>query len=383
MAFAILRTRKISTPAQMSGMQRHNDRTNNVLNADKDLQKLNHTYSITKTGDLRSDIETRISDSGAKVKKNSVLAIEHLMTFSPDYVKLEKYQEENGSFGLRGVKNGEADKWNDFKKGCADWLKKTYGKENIVHISYHLDEKTPHIHAYVVPLKEKEVKWKNKNGEGVKKVASLCARDYLGGKEKMQLMQDSFHSEVEHLGLERGKKGSLAKHEHIQKYYERVNKSIEFHADIDRFKPFTQSVELSDPPLFGIGKAEWKANEEIKLQELMKQQQLEAINDFRRNFEGDFERMLESKKKTSDLSREISSLSNELSQKADELVKTKLTSQNTSKRLDEFKVFSIKLQNAAIAAVKNQDPKAIQAIMNLHDKEIQQVNKPKDKGMSR
>jgi hypothetical protein len=359
----------------MAGMNNHNHRLNNVMNADKDLSYLNTHYSAfqidDQRGDLRTDIEGHIYTNDVKTKKNSVLAIEHLMTFSPDFIAFEKKKLEGDKYTL----SGDVKKWNEFKESSINWLKDKYGKDNIVNISVHYDERTPHIHAYVVPIKEKTVKWKNKNGEGEKTVKSLCARDYLGGKEKMQEMQDSFHSAVSHLGLERGVKGSLAKHEHIQKYYERVNQSVAFQADIDKFKPFTQAIELSDPPLFG--KAEWKATEETKIENLVKQQQIETIQDFKRAFEGDFERMLESKKKTSDLKRELGSISNELSKKVDELVKTKLIAQNSSKNATQWRDFSNKIQNAAVSAVLNKDPKAIQIIMNLHDKALEQQ---KDKG---
>lgn len=332
MAYAILRTRKISTPGQMAGMQRHNARTNNVWNADPDLKHINETLSITRTNDLRTDIETKINKSDAKVKKNSVLAIEHLMTFSPDFISLEKVKRD-GQFTL----NGNVKQWNEFKKSSLKWLNERYGKENLVHVSVHYDEKTPHIHAYVVPLKEKTVKWKNKNGQGEKTVRSLSARDYLGGKEKMQEMQDSFHQAVTHLGLERGIKGSLAKHEHVQKYYARVNKSVELEQEMNNFKPSLSPVEIPKPPLFNQN--QWREDIEQQINRLLQEQSTKAIEDFKHSFEGDFERLEEYRRLELKNKRVLGDLKNELTEKGSDLSKAKLRLSEVSKSFDKSKEY--------------------------------------------
>ncbi len=44
---------------------------------------------------------------------------------------------------------GQLDAW---AKDSCGWLQKTFGKENVVSAVLHLDEKTPHIHATVVPI---------------------------------------------------------------------------------------------------------------------------------------------------------------------------------------------------------------------------------------
>ncbi|MEB0182981.1 plasmid recombination protein, partial [Pseudomonas sp. CCC3.2] len=51
------------------------------------------------------------------------------------------------------------------------WLKARHGGANIVCAAIHLDETTPHLVAYIVPL--------TKDGR-------LSARDFLGGAAKLQ-----------------------------------------------------------------------------------------------------------------------------------------------------------------------------------------------------
>ena len=68
----------------------------------------------------------------------------------------------------------------------------------------HLDETTPHIHAVVFP----------ENAKG-----RLCAKDWLGGADKLSAMQDSYARSMEGLKLERGVKGSKARHMDIRQWY--------------------------------------------------------------------------------------------------------------------------------------------------------------------
>ena len=75
------------------------------------------------------------------------------------------------------------------------------GDDRVVRAELHLDEMTPHIHAYFVPLDEK---------------GQLRCNHFFNGQQKMRAFQDSYYDAVEHLGLERRIKGSLAKHQDIR-----------------------------------------------------------------------------------------------------------------------------------------------------------------------
>ncbi|MCD8471657.1 MAG: plasmid recombination protein [Parabacteroides chartae] len=43
-------------------------------------------------------------------------------------------------------------KLNEWCKDNIEWLQETFGKDNLVSAVLHMDEKTPHIHATVVPI---------------------------------------------------------------------------------------------------------------------------------------------------------------------------------------------------------------------------------------
>jgi hypothetical protein len=122
--------------------------------------------------------------------------------------------------------DGKLDKW------CADnldWLKKTFGTENLVSAVLHLDEKTPHIHATVVPIvtgerrkaqkeqPETKKKYKKKN----KNSARLCADDVMA-RNKLKEYQDSYAETMAKYGLQRGIDGSEAKHISTQQFYKEL-----------------------------------------------------------------------------------------------------------------------------------------------------------------
>ena len=120
-------------------------------------------------------------------------------------------------FPIFSFRPGRLDDWcND----NIDWLKHTFGAENAVSAVLHLDEKTPHIHATVVPIvtgERRKVKTE-KQADGKKKykkknpnTARLCADDIMA-RDKLKAYQDSYAAAMAKYGLQRGVDGSEAKH---------------------------------------------------------------------------------------------------------------------------------------------------------------------------
>jgi hypothetical protein len=107
-----------------------------------------------------------------------------------------------------------------------DWLKQTFGDKNLVSAVLHMDEKTPHIHATVVPIVTGERrKAKREQSDAKKKyrkknpnTARLCADD-LVNREKLKHYQDSYAEAMSKYGLQRGVDGSEARHITTQQYY--------------------------------------------------------------------------------------------------------------------------------------------------------------------
>ena len=97
-----------------------------------------------------------------------------------------------------------------------------YKKEQVLHATVHMDEKTPHIHCVVVPLIKKYDKRTNTERYTISK------KQYIKDKIHLSELQDKYHKRLTDKGydLERGIKGSDKEHIKI-KEYKRINKDLE------------------------------------------------------------------------------------------------------------------------------------------------------------
>ena len=172
MAYAILRTAKLKTFGNIAASASHNFRERETLNADPERTHLNIHHGAVSSEEVTAKVKSLLPE---KFRSDAVLCIEYLITASPEFF-------ENGAQNL------------DYFERARDWLEKKHGEKNIVYSGIQLDEKTPHMVAYVVPIDEK---------------GKLNAKHFLGGREKLRNMQTDFAKNVgEYFGLERGIEGS-------------------------------------------------------------------------------------------------------------------------------------------------------------------------------
>lgn len=200
MSYAILRTEKLKTMGNIAASLSHNYRNRPTPNADP-YRTVNNEHDLKTAGQVMDGIKNRLPE---KLRKNAVLAIEYLITASPDWSGLGTEKEA------------------DFFKRSVEWLKQRHGAENVISTSIHRDETTPHLIAYVVPI----------DLEG-----KLNAREFLGGRAKLSKMQTDFHDQVKDLGLERGLEGSKAEHTTIKDFYAEIQ------------KPDNEKYLIQKPPL--------------------------------------------------------------------------------------------------------------------------------------
>ena len=128
-----------------------------------------------------------------KRRKDAVLAVEYVMTASPEWWKTASQQQQQAFF-----------------EQARKWLADKYGQENIFAATVHHDETTPHLSAFVVPL--------TRDGR-------LSAKEFIGDRRQMSADQTSLAAAVQHLGLERGILGSRATHQTIREYYSGLNQA--------------------------------------------------------------------------------------------------------------------------------------------------------------
>ncbi len=161
-------------------------------------------------------IAHRIKSAGIKRKitPDQVRAIRVMM--SGTHEDMMKIQQD-----------GRMDEWcND----SMEWLHKTFGRENTVSAVLHMDETTPHIHATIVPIVTGERrKAKKKQVEGKRTyrkkadAARLCADDVLN-RDKLVAYHDDYAKVMQKYGLQRGVRGSDAKHTTTTQYYRELKR---------------------------------------------------------------------------------------------------------------------------------------------------------------
>lgn len=133
----------------------------------------------------------------AKRRKNSVIGVEMLLTASPEYFRPDVSQA--GAYSRSRLEK--------FTDACMKWLRSRFG-EQLASVTLHTDEVTPHFHVALVPLVG----------------GRLNAREMFGGRAKLRELQDSFAQALNGLGLERGIRGSAAKHQKVQRFYGKIGR---------------------------------------------------------------------------------------------------------------------------------------------------------------
>lgn len=121
-----------------------------------------------------------------KRRKNAVLALEYVLTASPEFFA-----------------NAPQAEWRAYLWDQLEMLQGYYREENLVSAVLHLDEKTPHLAVLIVPLVD----------------GKLNARALIGTKEACSIVQDLAGEAGKAFGLERGKRGSKARHQDVQSFY--------------------------------------------------------------------------------------------------------------------------------------------------------------------
>ncbi|KAA6318263.1 Plasmid recombination enzyme [termite gut metagenome] len=198
-----------------AGTSAHIERTIHPKNADESRTHLNRELiGFPQSVKNRTEaIQHRIENASItrKIGKNQVRAIGVMLSGSPDDMKRIE----------------EAEHLNDWCADGVDWLKQTFGADNVVSAVLHRDETTPHIHATVVPIVtgERRKAKEEKSTEGKKKyrkknpnAARLCADDVMA-RDKLKGYQDSYARRMQVYGLQRGIEGSEAKHIITGQYY--------------------------------------------------------------------------------------------------------------------------------------------------------------------
>lgn len=135
----------------------------------------------------------------AKYRKDAVLAIEYLISATPEDLVGRSREQQDQYF-----------------HDALEWLRRKHGSEQVIYAGIHRDESSPHMYAYVVPVD--------------RETGRLNAKKWLGAADALTRMQTDFAEQVgKRHGLKRGIEGSKAHHTTVKEFYAAIQNDVHNH----------------------------------------------------------------------------------------------------------------------------------------------------------
>ena len=330
MSYAIFRVNGINILKDLGQIGAHNERLKQAYNSNPDIKieltqnnidlvpcgnkycneymklvkpyKEQHDLKMLTERDDRKRSFNEILD-----KSNSVVADELLFTSDQDF-----FQNMN-------------------KKDIINWGKTNldfvynilgYKKEQVLHATIHLDEKTPHVHCVVVPLIKKYDKRSNCDKWTISK------KQYIKDKIHLSELQDKYYDLMTSKGynLERGIKGSDNEHINI-KEYKKITKKITNELD-------KKSTQLNDS--INEFEEKMKTNKETILDKeyvKVKKETFESMNKVIKNTK----KVVEMQPKIEKLYNEVDNYSSSYKDLENEIIKLKKENYRLKNIIEDLK----------------------------------------------
>ena len=183
MGYAIMRFSKIKSASTGNGVLRHIRREVEIKTLSyPDRKNIRISTSQIKEQYQYQTFNEILKDKldGIKPRKNAVVGLEFIFAYTPGCIS-----EDN-------IK--------DWSMSTVAWLANNFGgTDNIAEIMLHNDEKSPHIHAVVIPMAD----------------GKLNCKHYINGPASCRALQDSYYEAVKDYGnLNRGINSKITKKMH-------------------------------------------------------------------------------------------------------------------------------------------------------------------------
>ena len=201
------------------------------------------------------DSEAAVPGRGSGKERDRTEAISHRIhtagirrKITPDQVRAIRIVLSGSHEDMVRVQDeGRLGEWCDDN---LQWLHRTFGRENTVSAVLHMDEHTPHIHATVVPIVTGERRKAKKKQADSKRTyrkkanaVRLCADDLLT-RERLVAYHDSYAAAMAKYGLQRGIRGSEARHTTTAQYYRDLKRQTgELEANVQQLQTERQQAK--------------------------------------------------------------------------------------------------------------------------------------------
>lgn len=286
--YAIFTFDKLKNSSEMGSRYKHNFRIyEDIANVDYTRTDNNIEYISLNGKDYEQAskeeiLRMKMYGSDQRIRKDAVLGYEIYMGYSHDSVKIPVEQWAQKSIDwLQKTFNPENNEIHISDKEGND---KTIQSDNVKSVVLHMDESTPHIHAYVVPIDEQ---------------GHLNARRYTGDRSALIRLQTAYAQEMKEFGLKRGMEKSNATASDIARYHSYLKQTV--------------SATLPEPMIGESVNDYWKrANEVLQCEKAQHRQDVLNLEQKIREVSSERTAQIEELSKTySDTGRQIISLAKE------------------------------------------------------------------------
>lgn len=219
--YSIAGFRKVKNMAEFTAIANHNLRIK-LGAADRDRidpgritlnEVLINAFGVSKTkANIGKKFFEHYEKNDVEIRKDSVLAIDLMLTASPDFFGV---WHQDGKITPEGRE--KIDKW---KKSELDFVRQQFGLDAVKFAVLHLDETTPHIHLLVSPEETKTVVSKNRFASKTTTKTVLNAKRF--NPKFWTDFVDAHAVANEKFGLMRGERVGLAKNITIKEFRRRI-----------------------------------------------------------------------------------------------------------------------------------------------------------------
>ena len=142
MPYAILRFQKRKA-GSVAACERHNERKKEAYksNPDIDMERSRENYHLVAPPryTYKKEINRKTGAAGCRVRRDSVMLVETLITASPEFMHSLSPAEQRAYFAA-----------------ALDFVSERVGKQNIISAVVHMDETTPHGTCALSPSQRRE-----------------------------------------------------------------------------------------------------------------------------------------------------------------------------------------------------------------------------------
>ena len=217
--YAIMRFQKykLGSVAKLERHQQHRSHLTNRAHPEQvDKNRTWKRYNETMSRTVRKAIKEQEKNTGRKVRKDANVICEFVLTFSP---------EMSGQFNMP-----------DWVRANFSWISKIFGKEKFLRADLNMDQKTPHLHCFVLMTDEQ---------------GKFNSSRFFNKKQQLVEMQDSYAADMAQFGLIRGesKEQTGARHQTLHEWKKSECERLEKELQEMKESVFADEKETTSPTI--------------------------------------------------------------------------------------------------------------------------------------